>query len=203
MTRRKIVPVVLLVALLLALALGVPRRAHAQSEPFIGQIAMFAGNFAPRGWAFCDGQLLSIAENSALFSLLGTTYGGDGRTTFGLPDLRGRFPLHPGNGPGLTPRSLGEKGGVESVTLAANQMPSHTHTNQALAQTTAGTDSDPTGKVPAAGRNFYADIAAGPTTVLASQTSGSTGGGQAHTNVPPFQGVNFIIALIGIYPSRN
>lgn len=201
MTRRKSVPIVLLAALLLALALGVPRRAHAQSEPFIGQIAMFAGNFAPRGWALCDGQLLPISQNTALFSILGTTYGGDGITTFGLPDLRGRFPLHPGSGPGLSTYDLGEKGGTESVALTASQMPSHTH--QATARTTAGTTSDPAGKVPAAGRNFHADYAAGESALLASQAIGSTGAGQAHTNIPPFQGINFIIALVGIYPSRN
>ena len=97
------------------------------SEPFVGEIRMFAGNFAPRGWAFCDGQLLAVSQNDALFSLLGTIYGGDGRTTFGLPDLRGRVPIHAGSGPGLSPRRLGAKAGAENVTLTVNQLPSHSH----------------------------------------------------------------------------
>ena len=97
------------------------------SDPFLAEIVMFGGNFAPRGWAFCDGQLLAISSNTALFSLLGTTYGGDGRTTFGLPELRGRFAMHPGNGPGLSSRKLGQKGGSERVTLAITNLPSHTH----------------------------------------------------------------------------
>ncbi|MBD3756388.1 MAG: phage tail protein, partial [Gammaproteobacteria bacterium] len=97
------------------------------SEPFVGEIRMFAGNFAPRGWAFCDGQLLAVSQNDALFSLLGTIYGGDGRTTFGLPDMRGRIPVHQGSGPGLSPRRLGSKSGAETETLTVNQMPSHTH----------------------------------------------------------------------------
>ena len=115
------------------------------SDPFIAEIIMFGGNFAPRGWAFCDGQLLSISSNSALFSILGTTYGGDGRTTFGLPDLRGRVAMHPGSGPGLTQRRLGEKSGMETVTLTTNQIPSHNHTATATASgtgtgTSYGTD---------------------------------------------------------------
>jgi len=101
------------------------------SEPFVGEIRMFAGNFAPRGWAFCDGQLLAVSQNDALFSLLGTIYGGDGRTTFGLPDMRGRTPLHAGQGPGLSNRRLGAKAGAENVTLTVNQLPSHRHDWQA------------------------------------------------------------------------
>ena len=107
------------------------------SEPFVGEIRMFAGNFAPRGWAFCDGQLLAVSQNDALFSLLGTIYGGDGRTTFGLPDMRGRIPIHAGHGPGLSERRLGAKGGAEQVTLTVNQMPSHGH--PARADTAIGT----------------------------------------------------------------
>ena len=101
------------------------------SEAFIGEIRMFAGNFPPRGWQFCQGQLLSIAQNTALFSILGTTYGGNGQTTFALPDLRGRYPMQPGQGPGLSPRTLGEQGGSETVTLISNQMPAHTHSHTA------------------------------------------------------------------------
>ena len=172
-------------------------------EPFIGQIIMFGGNFAPRGWAFCDGQLLSIAQNSALFSILGTTYGGDGRTTFGLPDLRGRVPMHEGNGPGLTPRTLGQKAGTENVVLTTDQIPSHTHGANAVAP--AGNSND-------AQNNFWADDAGvssgtyhtGPAnTTMNSGAISPVGEDGAHTNVQPFLCINFIIALIGIFPSRS
>ena len=137
-------------------------------EPYIAEVSLFAGNFAPRNWAFCDGQLLSIAQNTALFSLVGTIYGGDGRTTFGLPDLRGRTAIHEGTGPGLTPRPLGQMTGVEQVTLTEVQLAVHDHT------------------LP-------------PTSLL----TGSTGGGQSHTNMEPSLALNYIIALYGIYPSRS
>jgi microcystin-dependent protein len=137
-------------------------------DPFIGEVGLFANNFAPRGWAFCDGQLLPISENTALFSILGTTYGGDGRTTFGLPDLRGRTAIGEGTGPGLSNQHLGQKGGVEDVTLTGAQMASHDHT------------------LPPS-----------------SDTTSSTGGGQTHTNMQPYQVLNYIIALQGIFPSRN
>ncbi|MCB1860779.1 MAG: phage tail protein [Gammaproteobacteria bacterium] len=181
------------------------------ATPFIGEIVMFGGNFAPRSWALCDGQLLSISQNTALFSILGTTYGGDGRTTFGLPDLRGRVPMHPGNGPGLTPRSLGQKAGVEDVLLNTNQIPSHTHTatSTANAVTPAGNSNDAAG-------NFWADDAgvasgtyhSGPANAAmnagaVTTTLANTGGNQEHTNVQPFLCVNFIIALQGVFPSRN
>ena len=117
------------------------------SEPFVGEIRMFAGNFAPRGWAYCDGQLLAVSQNDALFSLFGTIYGGDGRTTFGLPDLRGRFPIHAGQGPGLSNRRLGSKGGAETVTVTANQLPSHTHPIKGTNDN--ATASDPAGQLPA------------------------------------------------------
>ena len=159
------------------------------AEPVIGELMMFAGNFAPRGWALCDGQLLSIAQNTALFSLLGTTYGGDGRTTFGLPDLRGRVPVHPGRGPGLTPRQLGEKGGQETVTLTTVQMPNHNHAVQEGAG--QGEGSEPGG---------------GPVSTPvngAGEMSGSTGGSQPHPNMQPFQCINYCIALNGVYPSRS
>ena len=171
------------------------------SEPFVGEIRMFAGNFAPRGWAFCDGQLLAVSQNDALFSLLGTIYGGDGRTTFGLPDLRGRVPLHQGTGPGLSPRRLGSKGGAENVTLTTNQLASHTHdfnVNTAVATTAA-----PQGKVLAqvVGGSIYQ--VENQNTDLASNSIANTGGSQSHTNLMPTLCVHFIIALVGIYPSRQ
>ena len=197
-------------------------------DPFIGEIVMFAGNFAPRGWALCDGQLLSISANQALFSILGTTYGGDGRTTFALPDLRGRAPIHPGTGPGLSTYRLGQRGGTETVTLNQLQIPSHTHipiNNQSqdqhiqLSSTDAVNETPAPGDVPAvanfgSGLNVtkvksFGPLAAG--SVVNGQTiSGSagltlsnTGGNQYHTNVQPFECVNFIIAMVGVFPSRN
>ncbi len=167
-------------------------------EPLLGTIIMFAGNFAPRGWAFCQGQLLPISQNTALFSLLGTTYGGDGRTTFGLPDLRGRVPLGEGAGPGLTPRTLGQKGGAESVTLTTAQMPSHAHALQANRE-------DQTSKDPL--NNYLSKIEiytnAAPDTALGTQSITTTGGSQPHENMQPFLGINFIIALEGVFPSRS
>lgn len=171
------------------------------SEPFVGEIRMFAGNFAPRGWAFCDGQLLAVSQNDALFSLFGTIYGGDGRTTFGLPDLRGRIPLHQGSGPGLSPRRLGSKGGEEKVTLTTNQLASHSH--DLNANTAAATGSAPQGKVMAtpAPLRLYRDAA--QDTNLASSSLTNAGGSQPHTNLMPTLCIHFIVALFGIYPSRN
>ena len=171
------------------------------SEPFVGEIRMFAGNFAPRGWAFCDGQLLAVSQNDALFSLFGTIYGGDGRTTFGLPDLRGRIPLHQGTGPGLSNRRLGSKGGSENVTLTTNQLASHTHDFNA--NTAPATGSAPQGKVladPSPGQLFRS---ADQNVSLAATSIANTGGTQPHTNLMPTLCVNFIVALFGIYPSRN
>ncbi len=174
------------------------------SDPFIGQITMFGGNFAPRGWALCDGQLLAISSNSALFSILGTTFGGDGRTTFGLPDLRGRVAIHPGNGAGLSSYDLGQKGGVETVTLTSKQLPSHSHTlniNNAQGTTLDGSDGYPAGNgtaIPPVG-----NWASSANATAASSAIGNTGGGQSHTNIQPYQCVNFIIALHGTYPSRS
>lgn len=168
-------------------------------DPFIGEIRLFAGNFAPRGWAFCDGFLLPIAQNTALFSILGTSFGGDGRTTFGLPDLRGRVPVHPGTGPGLTTRSLGEKGGSETAALTIDQMPGHGH--RVTASSTRGDSADPANNV-FAGDPDEPYIASG-TEAMSAATIQSTGGGQPHANVQPFLGLHFIIALVGIYPSRN
>ena len=173
------------------------------SEPFVGEIRMFAGNFAPRGWAFCDGQLLAVSQNDALFSLLGTIYGGDGRTTFGLPDLRGRIPLHQGTGPGLSPRRLGSKGGAENVTLTTNQLASHTH--DANANKSPADKLVPTGAVWANEANQVGPIyaAADPNTSFKSDAIANTGGSGSHTNLMPTLCINFIIALVGIYPSRQ
>lgn len=172
------------------------------SEPFVGEIRMFAGNFAPRGWAFCDGQLLAISQNDALFSLLGTIYGGDGQTTFALPDLRSRIPVHAGTGPGLTQRRLGDKGGIEETTLTVNQMPSHTHA--ANAQSTPGDGGNPKNRNWAASSGSPVAYANGPTdSDMATGILANTGGSQSHTNMMPYRCVHFIIALFGIYPSRN
>ncbi len=171
------------------------------SEPFVGEIRMFAGNFAPRGWAFCDGQLLAVSQNDALFSLLGTIYGGDGRTTFSLPDLRGRLPIHAGAGPGLSNRRLGSKNGVESVTLTRNQLPAHTHDFKG--STVAGDQSSPGGNL-LAGRVGDATYQEDATSVaMATASVTSAGGDRSHTNLMPFLCIHFIIALFGIYPSRT
>jgi microcystin-dependent protein len=174
------------------------------SAPFIGEIRMFGGNFAPRGWAFCQGQILSIAQNTALFSLLGTTYGGNGQTTFALPDLRGRVPIQPGQGPGLSPRTLGEAGGQETVTLIASQMPAHNHGLNVF--NGPGTASSPAGAViaaPVSGATLDKAFSATPSATMSPASIGSAGGSQPHNNMPPYQCVNFIIALEGIFPSRN
>lgn len=174
--------------------------ANAGNEPFIGEISWFAGNFAPRGWAFCDGQLLPISSNTALFSLLGTTYGGDGKTTFALPDMRGRVAIHRGQGPGLSNRSLGEKSGDESTTLTVNQMPAHTHALHA--SNSAATSASPSGAVPAnTGRANNYDSAVN--TDMNPSSIAATGGGQAHNNMQPYNTLSCIIALQGLYPSRN
>lgn len=176
------------------------------SEPFIGEVRMFGGNFAPRGWAFCNGQLMSISQNTALFSLLGTTYGGDGQTTFALPNLQGRFPMHWGNAPGLTQRTLGELSGSESVTLLVNQMPAHTH--GASAVTTDGNTDNPTGAVWARGvdgssnpLSNYSD--ATPNAAMKNGAIAPAGGNQPTPVMNPFLCVSFIIALEGIFPSRS
>jgi len=168
-------------------------------NPFIGEIIMFGGNFAPRGWALCDGQLLPISQYSALFSILGTTYGGDGRTTFGLPDLRGRVAMHPGNGPGLTPRNLGTKSGSETNTLTVAQLPSHSHT---IVSGGKANNPSPAGNLPAnGGTNAYSD--GSPGKAMKNSMVNNTGGSQSVNNMQPYQCVNYIIALQGTYPSRS
>src|SRR5262245_25418296 len=184
---------------------------ESMDAPFIGTIVMFGGNFAPRGWAFCNGQLLSIAQNTALFSILGTTYGGNGQTTFALPNLQGRVAVHPGQSPGTSSYSLGETAGTENVTLTQNQMPMHTHATTATINANASasrTTESPAGTVPASvsGQNIYAAAPDGTTTMnagMASVTVAPTGGSQPFSVVQPFQCVNYIIALEGIFPSRN
>lgn len=171
------------------------------SEPFVGEIRMFAGNFAPRGWAFCDGQLLAVSQNDALFSLLGTIYGGDGRTTFGLPDMRGRIPIHAGQGPGLSQRRLGAKAGAENVTLTVNQLPSHTHPMEAATET--ATTANPSNAFVATGNAIELFIGDPPDSNFASSAITNVGGSRSHTNIQPFLCIHFIIALFGIYPSRH
>lgn len=168
-------------------------------EPFIGQLMMFGGNFAPRGWAFCDGQLLPIAQYQALFSILGTTYGGDGRNTFALPDLRGRVAMHAGSGPGLTTRRAGESLGQESVTLTDTQIPSHNH---ALNVSNAEGNSSRTADAAIGTSGIFASDVASLTTLNAASV-GQNGGGLPHDNMQPTLCVNFIIALEGVYPSRG
>ena len=176
-------------------------------QPFIGSVVLFAGNFAPRGWALCNGQILPIAQNQALFSILGTTYGGNGMNTFALPDLRGRAPVSAGQGPGLSPRTLGEAGGNETVTLNTSQMPSHNHA--VACHSGSGDQSVPNGHYPAAAAQnredgVYVDTQYATTkdTTMAADAVLPSGGSQPHDNMPPFLAMNYIIALEGIFPSR-
>jgi microcystin-dependent protein len=168
------------------------------AQPYVGEIRMFAGNFAPAGWMFCEGQLLPISENETLFQLIGTTYGGDGQETFALPDLRGRIPLHQGNG-----FILAETGGAEEITLTVTQIPAHAHPG--LATNSVGNSTSPAGKVLAAGsvvstQPYGTDA---PTSTLSPQTIGPAGGSQPHTNFQPYLCVDFIISLFGIFPSQT
>ena len=170
------------------------------AEPFLGEIRVFGFNFAPVGWAFCQGQLLPIAQNTALFSLLGTTYGGDGVQTFALPDLRGRVPVNMGQGPGLSPYNLGQASGTETVTILQNQMPAHGHSVQANDGPGSGTR--PAGSVLArTGASTYA--AAPDGTTMAATMISQAGGGQPVPNLQPLLVLNLCIALQGIFPSRS
>ena len=183
-------------------------------NPFLAQIVMFGGNFAPRGWALCDGQLLPINQNQALFSLLGTTYGGDGRTSFALPDLRGRSPIHAGHGPGLSDIKLGQRGGIETKTLTLLELPNHFHNagtmkGSIMSNEEDGTEDDPQG------RNFgvatsgtpYNSIANDKTMALNSVAvqgnTGASGNNQAFNIRNPFLGINYLIAMQGTFPSRS
>ena len=188
----------------MVILLGIPSTALAAAEPFVGEIMMTGANFCPRGWANLDGQLLPINQNQALFSLLGTTYGGDGRTTFSLPDLRGRVPLHIGQGPGLTDRRQGNKGGEENHVLNIAEMPQHQH--ELNASKGAANQSSPTDNLLAnqsRKSRMYVPSGADPLTPMHASAIGSAGGNRPHNNMQPFFGIRFCMALQGVYPSRQ
>ena len=166
------------------------------AQPYVGEIRMFAGNFAPAGWMFCEGQLLPISEYETLFNLIGTTYGGDGQSTFGLPDLRGRLPMHTGNG-----FILAETGGAEEITLTVNQIPAHSH--PFLASTAVSNATSPTNQVIAQSAQRAVYFEASTTTNLAPSAISPIGGSQPHTNFQPYLCVDFIISLFGIFPSQT
>jgi microcystin-dependent protein len=171
------------------------------SNPFLAEIRIFPFNFAPKGWAFCNGQIMSISQNTALFSLLGTTYGGDGKSNFALPNLQGNAPMHPGQGPGLSLHDLGETGGSDTVTLLQSQMPSHLHA--VTASQADATDRLPTGNLPAGGLGIGQYAAPGTVTNLSTKATTAAGGGLAHNNLMPYLTLNFCIALQGVFPARN
>jgi microcystin-dependent protein len=164
------------------------------AQPYVGEIRMFAGNFAPAGWQFCEGQLLPISENETLFQLIGTTYGGDGQSTFAMPDLRGRIPIHQGNG-----FILAETGGAEEITLTVNQIPAHSHA--ALASTATGDQVSPAAALPATSFNVTPYVNESPNGNMSGAAISAVGGSQPHTNFQPYLCVNFIISLFGIFPS--
>jgi len=174
------------------------------SDPFVAEIRIFTGNFAPVGWAFCQGQIIPISQNTALFSLLGTTYGGNGQSTFALPDFQGRAPMHHGRGPGLTDRFLGEEGGLENVTLLTSEIPAHTH--QLRASTGAADQTSPANAVWAAssvGRTPPPLYSTTQNTTMAANALSASGGGLPHNNMHPYLTLNFIIALQGVFPPRS
>lgn len=174
------------------------------ADSFIAEIRIFGCNFAPKNWAQCNGQLLSIAQNTALFSLLGTTYGGNGTQTFGLPNLQGRAALSQGQGPGLSPYQLGQTGGQSTVTLIASQMPAHTHSFAASASN--GNSSSPSGNllaVPSADRDVEVYTNNNTPVQMSTTMLAATGGSQPHNNMMPYLAINFCICMFGIYPSRN
>ena len=168
------------------------------SQPYVGEVRLFAGNFAPLGWMFCDGQVLAIAENEVLFNLIGTTYGGDGQTTFALPDLRGRVPVHQGGQPAY---AMGQSGGAESVTLTAAQMPAHTHAM--LASSTAASTAHGPSEVLGASTAMHFYGTGTPGMAMDANALAPVGGNQPHDNMPPFVALSYIVSLFGIYPSQN
>ena len=172
-------------------------------DPFVAEIRIFPFNFPPKGWAFCDGQILSLSQNTALFSLLGTTYGGDGKSNFALPDLQGNTPMHPGQGPGLSLHDLGEAGGTETVSLLQSEMPAHPH--GLMAAPVSATKSVPTGNSIArtSGATPYLPPAGAALAPMSGDAVSLTGGGQPHNNMQPYLTLNFCIALQGVYPPRT
>lgn len=171
------------------------------ADPFVAEIRIFPFNFAPKGWAFCDGQILPLSQNTALFSLLGTTYGGDGKSTFALPNLQGSAPMHPGQGPGLSLHDLGETGGSETVSLLESEIPAHSHSF--IASQADGNDTAPTAGLVASGIGISAFAPAGPTVAMSPNMLAASGGDQPHNNMMPYLTLNFCIALQGIYPPRG
>src|SRR5690349_15571020 len=172
-------------------------------DPFVAEIRIFPFNFAPKGWAFCDGQLLPLSQNTALFSLLGTTYGGDGKSNFALPNMQGNTPMHPGQGPGLSLHDLGETGGTDTVSLLESEIPSHSHTMNASTQD--GIDSHPQNNLLAQsiGVGMYNDQATTPFVTMNDNSLAPAGGDQPHNNMQPYLTLNFCIALQGVYPPRT
>jgi len=172
-------------------------------DPFVAEIRIFPFNFAPKGWAFCDGQILPLSQNTALFSLLGTTYGGDGKSNFALPDMQGNAPMHPGKGPGLSLHDLGESGGSETVTLLESEIPSHSHA--LMASSTNSSKPNPSGNALAktSGATPYVPAAGAPLSPFSDQALAPAGGDQPHNNMQPYLTLNFCIALQGVYPPRT
>lgn len=173
------------------------------ADPFVAEIRIFPFNFAPKGWAFCDGQLMPLSQNTALFSLLGTTYGGNGKSNFALPDLQGRAPMHPGQGPGLSLHDLGETGGAETVTLLESEMPSHTHSLNAQASEPADLNKPSSVTSLAQSSRGFAYAPAVAVDPLAPQAAAPAGGGQPHNNMMPYLTAYFCIALQGVFPPRS
>lgn len=169
------------------------------ADPFVAEIRIFAGNFAPHGWATCDGQLLPLSQNTALFSLLGTTYGGNGKSNFALPDLQGRAPMFWGQGPGLSLRDIGESGGSETVSLLESEIPSHSHT--IFAANDSGLQGSPIGAIPARANMYNNSVA--NTATMSPNALAPVGGDQPHNNMQPYLTMTFIIALQGVFPPRG
>jgi microcystin-dependent protein len=170
------------------------------SSPYVGEIRMFAGNFAPAGWAFCDGSIIPISQNDTLFNLIGTIYGGDGQTNFALPDLRGRVPIHQGQGT-IQSYLIGQSAGTETVTLATSQIPAHTHA--LIGSSANATDPNPAGNILASSTVLSPYVVDFPNNQLATNSIANSGGSQPHDNMMPFQCINYILSLYGVYPSQT